>query len=378
MKKYDLIFSGDLHLCDILFSSHPGMKGDSKFLLSQLDSLSSEHNAGLVLLGDIFDKRFPSPYIISLFASYLRKHDFCYIVGQHDGNIITQWPDLLNLLTDNTVHHLTEDRIYDFYGFTITGFDYKPKGEIEEIIKKVPSSSCDILCCHQLLKQVWGQDGVWNLDLDWIKPNKIKFLALGDWHKTPNEGKHKGFYWAYTGSGLLRSIDEPLNKYCLGLYSEGSSLKVEKIPLKTRPVIYSEVRSENQLDKWLSEIPSNIEEIISKAFFKEGIPEEVSKPLVVLRFPSDIQGINQIDSVLKPFIKKADCFFHPMPWRPVSDNEESMDSKVDSININDIINEFVDSTTAPELHSLVSDLISSENPSEVITAFKRRRGIEDV
>lgn len=376
MRKYKLIFAGDLHLCDTLFASHPGMKGDSEFLLSQLSTLCSEHKAGLVLLGDIFDKRFPSPYIVSLFVSYLKEHSFCYIVGQHDGHVITQWPELLSLLTNNIVHHLTEDRVYDFCGVTITGFDYKSKSEVEEIIKKVPRTpACDILCCHQLLKQVWGQEGVWNLDLDWIKPNKIKILALGDWHKTPNEGTYKDFYWAYTGSGLLRSIDEPLNKSCLGLVANGSSLKLERIPLKTRPVIYSEVRSEKQLDKWLSEISDRIVETITKAI-EEGIPEEVSKPLVALRFPLDLQGINQIESILKPLIKKADCFFHPMPWKPVGEVEPIISSEV--ININDIINEFADSTTAPELHNLVSDLISSENPSEVITAFKRRRGIEEI
>lgn len=84
-KKFDLILGADFHLRDEI----PKCREREEYLAAQerklkfIRDLCTEHNATLLVAGDVFDDWKPSPWLISLALRYLPKGTIV-VPGQHD------------------------------------------------------------------------------------------------------------------------------------------------------------------------------------------------------------------------------------------------------------------------------------------------------
>ena len=92
--------------------------------------------------------------------------------------------------------------------------------------------------CHQMFREVFNMDGVWNIDTEWI-PEHVKYVLVGDLHEPVEfEGHHHVKAW-YSGSMYMCKLDEPPAKSFLdvGITDDGK-MQVQRIPLKSRAFIF--------------------------------------------------------------------------------------------------------------------------------------------
>lgn len=385
MASEEIVFAGDLHAARSIYVTHPNMIDDSQFALHQIATYCLNNNLPLVLLGDNFNKRFPGPDVINWFLESLANVNVYFIQGQHDMQPVLAWPEVVSFgprikksLDQRNSKEKTPACI-EVSGIKLYGFDFLPRTKLQECLKLVPSD-CEILCLHALIKDVMGIDEAWHLDTDWI-PTHVDTTVLGDWHGLPQSGITNGRKWLYTGSSSMQSVTEPTEKTFLVAKrvcpdSAGKDkFEFERIPLKTRPYIFADVRHEKELETWISSIVKTCKEAREEAT-SLGIPDSVTRPFVVLRYNVGIENAYQkIMNTIGTLITDGIIYFHPMPNRSfVSEGKEDC-ALSKQISVADAIAELVDRELSPELHSLVTDLTHTADPEEVITGFKQRHDV---
>lgn len=384
-----IVFAGDLHAARTIYVTHPNMTGDSQFALRQITDFCRENSMPLCLCGDNFNKRYPEPEIVAWFLELLAGLDVYYIVGQHDLHRGAQWPEIEAGAAWPRRHLGAEPRensCFEVSGIKLYGFDFLPRTKLEERLKQVPED-CEILCMHGLIKDVMGIEEAWHLDMEWV-PEHVKVTVLGDWHGIPQDGETAGRKWLYTGSSSMQSVTEPTAKTFLvcrrTIDIDSSKLKgavntkalcFERIPLRTRPYIFGDVRYENELAEWCSKIKATCERAHNEALGRE-VPDEVARPFVVLRYSVGIKdAYRQIMDALGPLIETGDVYYHPLPNRAFVPEGEDGNVLDKQVSVDGAIGELVDRELAPELHALVTDLAHAADPKEVVHGFKHRHEV---
>lgn len=364
-----MVFVGDLHASDNTYASIPGMVGDSKFALSQISDFCRTNSYPLVLLGDTFNNRFPSPSVQQWFFKLISTIDVAFICGQHDMHRDVAVPEIetgssnlrirLNDLTNSTLLN----------GIRIWGFDHVSLTQIESELEHVPLD-CDVLCCHQMLKQVAPSIGSWNMDIEQV-PTHVRLTVLGDWHGQPDSGVTAGRRWQYTGSMTMRSVSEPVRKsFLVVTKNRNGELSVEKRPLLTRPFLRVELSDADQLERFLASVDDHVAGSCETAIL-QGMPNDVAIPYVYVVYSTAIDRVaSRLASCLDALRSTRKAFIRVVPV--MSPEEVAEVSHVASLD--EIIDSEVDPTMLPDLNQLVRSLASGDT-DEVVKEFLQRRDI---
>ncbi len=369
-----IVFAGDLHASPAIYTSLPGMQGDSEFALQQITDYARQHDHALVLLGDNFDRRFPDSGTLARVLELLDGSDVAFIQGQHDVQPSISWPDVSPYTVGERVH--LNGKLIEWKGIKLYGLDCeRSRDKLAEKLKKVPKD-CEILCLHQLIKQVMGIEEAWHLDIAQV-PEHVKYTVLGDWHGLPQNGETDGRKWAYTGSSTMRSISEPTGKSFLVAQKISDQIGWERVPLLTRPFMLNDVRFETELTTWCDAINAAFQKATKDALGK-GVPLQVARPFVALRFNVAIPGAHdKIMAAIGPSIEDGSIHFHPMPHRKFTPDSPDYANVGANVSAQAAIDESIDKVICPELHELVSDLANAPDPRVIAVAFKHRHRVYD-
>jgi len=381
-----LVFAGDLHASETIYSSYPSMRGDSEFALEQLTAFcrSQPVTTPLVLLGDNFDKQHPPAETVGWVLQKLRGLHVVYIVGQHDrqyGDF--QWLDLAKHCSAS-VTHLSGDSVAPYTaadGVSLWGFDNLPRDQAEATMSRAPI--CDIVCVHQLFPQAMGLEGAWTFDPAWVKQSKL--LLAGDYHGNPDSGVTGDVNWFYTGSSSMRSISEPTLKSFITVEKSKGTLSVSRRKLVTRPFIGFAVTTRDSLLTFCDQLPDRIAKLIdglksiSGTFDTYGVkvPDSLCAPFIALKFSTSVPEVPaEVKRAISPLIAKNRVHLHMMPMHDRASSGDLPRAAV-GINTQDVIDTFVDKTVSPNLHEFVSNLAGARQPNDYLLSFRNVNDIPD-
>lgn len=259
------ILSGDLHLLRKpgLWASRSEIAGDDIFALDQVIQICLDNDATPFFLGDVLDSvsNLPRPLVALHGALKRLNKPFKFMQGNHDSikaghsDGSYTWLSIL----DGAEH--VDGKVFEFEGKKAYALDYFPEPEAKEALLTIPSDT-EVLFLHGSCDLAMPINYHFKAE---DLPSSVKYVFAGDWHicesfKLPNGG----VLW-YTGATYLTRVTEPLDKYVLKVWADGSDLKIEKVPLKTRPVYRA------------SELSSAVGILTDTR-----LPEEVQRPLVLV------------------------------------------------------------------------------------------------
>jgi len=344
----------------------PSMRGDSYAALDQIVEVCVAEGAGtsLLLSGDIFDKSKPDSESVDRFRAAMDKLrnsavDVYAIQGQHE-KADPPWATALG-----AAKYVGAGVPFDIVvgngkaasRVSIIGFDYTTADDLKAKMKSF--KKVDIVLIHQMAKQALDIDGAWNFDIDWLGKTKAKLVLAGDYHGHLNVGR----LW-YPGATHFRKIDEISDKFFLRVIP-GKTFKVEPLRLWTRPVLQVRVINDEQLDEAITQI-------MDTSLEAESRPEEISRPLVVARYSSNVKSV--VPRIEEACSKKE----YLLRLKPlVGDKQDSEHTELPqaSATLHGCLDEIVNRDTDGELHSFVSSLIDAEDPRMVLEATKQHLGI---
>lgn len=367
-----LALVGDLHASRFIYTGLPGMRGDSRYALTQIVDVCLRRGLDLIFLGDTFDARFPEPDVVGEVLHLIADIDVAYLVGQHDrhdyGWLNVSRSDRLRL-------RLKPSERWTMAGINVSGFDFAPRPVLLENLARVPRGT-EILCLHQMLADVapMGNGQLSAAEL----PEHVSVTALGDWHGMPQAGEHGGRRWFYTGSMTMRSYNEPVDKtFVIVTRGSDGELQIERVPLNSRPLVRGDLLDIDDLTTWLSTANRVIQDVRVSAL-ERGVPEDVAVPLVAVRYNVEIDGAHgKLMDVLQPLSDRGEAFVHLVLNRKyVQSQIDCAAIQVAHVNVDDVINEVVDRRISPELHGLVTELAYTSEPDTVVAAYKRRNGVD--
>jgi len=385
MSGSNLAFMGDLHLSRTIYSKIPNMVQDTTFALQQFARFCEDQGAAAVFLGDTFDTPFPSAEMLSAFFKTMQNVDLANIVGQHDRQPYIQWPEVeaecgSKLRLDLSI----SDKGYPtFFGdIMLWGLNHTPRALLKSELAAVHADT-EILCLHQTIKQVISvgkEEDVetrrWDLDMEWV-PDDVEHTILADWHY-PEAGTTGNRKWLYTGSATMRSISEPVEKSFISVTRKTDGrggLQFDRIPLKTRPFIFVDLKLADEFDAWCSTIDDDVTKAYDTAIAAD-IPHEVAIPLVVLRFDVSIDDAQaKLHKALGSRIHKGMVFVHLLPVRSFV---EAVPDYVDvdaGVSVQAAVDEVVDPEISPEVHKLATELATAAAPRDVVTAYKHKNAV---
>lgn len=245
-----LVFMGDLHLQPRIWKHKP-LHGDAYYSWLQILDFCVEHQANLILLGDVLDTQKPDSGTVKELLDGLKKvrdagGTIAAIQGQHD---ISEPPWVSLGGKDHSVVRLTLGNVLTIQGLRIAGLDYTPAPQLESALESI--THCDILCMHQLLQEVCaGGEGDITLDrLSSIASSYgISMVAMGDYHESAVLMDNPLVF--YTGSSCIQSIREHPEKFFM--YWDIQKLRLIPIPLITRRIVKLHINSEEELERVLS------------------------------------------------------------------------------------------------------------------------------
>jgi hypothetical protein len=278
------VIAADFHLRERAWERYPGLEGDSYYGLSQVVDVCVSRGLSLVGLGDLFDERRPSPrsmVVAQLAVEKMRQADldFWYLRGNHD-------------MTDPAWLSLFPHAVplggccYEAGGLLFAGLDYQPRDlflpELCDMLNVY--SRVDVLCCHQAWRELSGG----RCDAAVSDLFGVRCLASGDLHRsviaTHLDSSGLPVVVLSPGALCLQAIDEPDEHYCLVLYDD---LSVERVKLRSRPVVRLAIDSTAALGEAISTLPARLA-------VDESLPPGISKPIVDVRLSPGVPDAHSV------------------------------------------------------------------------------------
>ncbi len=283
------VLSSDWHLLPGAWKKYPRVTKDAYCSLSQIVDLTIELDVPLVGAGDLFDNKTPpSESVVFCSQQMKRLQDnnlkVYYVQGQHEESTPT-WMSLF----PNTVHidsFLTgKAQLFELFGgMTVCGMDIEKTAEgMDEktkAMKALKSGQLDLFITHQ----IWG-DFIKKGQLDSFKLRTVDFFKMvysGDCHEYIVDTHIENCIALSTGSTCMQAVNESPCKKVNVLFDD---LSFKSYELITRPFKLLTVKTKEHLD-YILDTPK--ENILGVSDF-EAIPEEIRKPLVIVRCNNKLQ-----------------------------------------------------------------------------------------
>lgn len=175
-----LIMYGDPHLQSCAWVSRPTLSGDAFVALDAVVKLCLEHNADLVVPGDLFDSPNPPSLAVDQFrkaVKALRKAGLDVISTQGNHDLVPTGDPKWGVLCGTTDG---DARTFQAGGLTCYGLDYRPQKELQLALADVPP--LDVLFVHQFLDLYDNRPGLWNMAAECV-PAHVRTVALNDIHE---------------------------------------------------------------------------------------------------------------------------------------------------------------------------------------------------
>lgn len=276
------VFCADLHLVDGAWASRPAIYGDSYYSFEQIIDYCIEHKLPMIMGGDILEKKQNLARPIAKLCAGLSRMQIAkvpvyYIQGNHEYDRNAPW-----LSVHEWPIHMHEAR-FDINGVSVCGFDWLPRGEIQEAFKRVPTT-VDILVTHQVWKDLMGNVGRPECELTDV--HHVQTVLAGDFHitKTVESTNAQGqpIKMLSPGSTCMQDIGEVPEKsfFVVGRIPTTGQITFAPVTLNTRKFLGYTVKDQDALDKLCAgEFVRDIQ-----ASTPAWLPEEIRKPLVRVKF----------------------------------------------------------------------------------------------
>jgi hypothetical protein len=274
------VFCADLHLEDGAWSTRPGIYGDSYYSFAQIVDYCIEHKLSLIMGGDILEKKqnLARP-IAKLCEGLTRLQDAgikaYYIQGNHEFDRNAPW---LSIHPWPTYMHGAS---FDINGVKVSGFDWLPRGDIQEAFKRVPQNT-DVLVTHQVWKDFMGEIGRTECELTDV--HNVQTVLAGDFHVTKVvesvNAQGQPIKMLSPGSTCMQDMGESAEKFFFVIAKNAAGqFEFVPVPLATRKVANYVVKDTETLDKLCAgQLTADI------AALRGGLPPELDKPLVRIKF----------------------------------------------------------------------------------------------
>ena len=276
------VFCADLHLVDGAWASRPAIYGDSYYSFEQIIDYCIKHKLPMIMGGDILEKKQNLARPIAKLCAGLSRMQIAkvpvyYIQGNHEYDRNAPW-----LSVHEWPIHMHEAR-FDINGVIVCGFDWLPRGEIQEAFKRVPTT-VDILVTHQVWKDLMGNVGRPECELTDV--HHVQTVLAGDFHitKTVESTNAQGqpIKMLSPGSTCMQDIGEVPEKsfFVVGRVPTTGQITFAPVTLNTRKFLGYTVKDQDALDKLCAgEFVRDIQ-----ASTPAWLPEEIRKPLVRVKF----------------------------------------------------------------------------------------------
>jgi hypothetical protein len=275
------VFTADLHLEDGAWSTRPGIYGDAYYSFSQIVAYCIEHELPLILGGDVLEKKSNSARPIAKLCEGLTQMQAAhvpvyYIQGNHEYDRNAPW-----LSVHEWPIHMHEAR-FDINGVSVCGFDWLPRGEIQEAFKRVPTT-VDILITHQVWKDFMGNVGRTECELTDV--HHVRTVLAGDFHVTKiAEGvgaQSQSVRMLSPGSICMQDNGESPEKFFFVVErTESGAIDFRSVKLRTRRFLEYIVNSQDLLDSLCAgQLTADI-----AAASQNDLPADIKKPIVRVKF----------------------------------------------------------------------------------------------
>lgn len=280
-------FIADSHINSRGIRSEIGF-ADSIYALAQAVEYCLEQEIPLVIGGDLFHRARPESWLLDKANTVLRRMpqgSVWAIQGNHDIDPEFPW------FSHCQVGHL-DQRTVEIGGYQVYGLDYAPSQKTAERLLNVPE--VDILVCHQALKQGLGFEQAWNMDLNWVQPQKVRYLLMGDLHRVYQtlRSDDDQVTALYSGVQYATKADEVGQHSLIRVFDRPEDfpqdLPFSRIPLRERPMMRLSIENEEQFNQVIPQIEDFVQQD------DQTLPQELRQPILILRYYKDIDGIEHL------------------------------------------------------------------------------------
>jgi hypothetical protein len=197
-----------------------------------------------------------------------------WILGNHDGGV-PWWGLYPQALAAG-------GKPAKFLGLPAFALDWTPRDRLLGAIEGIPAGT-RVALLHQSWDGLMGS-GSCEGKLEWLAGRGIDYLFSGDLHQVRHEAA--GSLVAFSPGALcLQAINEDNVHGFLVAGRDGDDLAVEWVGIRSRPRLEAALDSGDDLEEWLETLDATL-----AAADDAGLPDEVKKPLVSVRFRVDIPG----------------------------------------------------------------------------------------
>ena len=348
-----ILVASDLHISEKIWQHKP-ITGDSYYSWKQIVQIGCDNNVDAVILaGDLLDKQSNTSGPIQQFTEGLRifieaEIPVYFNQGQHEFQE-NPWAKLV----PRCVH--LHKKSFKRDGVEIYGLDFQATEKLHEELKQIPKTA-SVLVAHQVWADFMGDIAKPQAAFSDI-PEHITTLITGDYHVSSAK-KHGKRLVISPGSSHLRSISEPVDKFCYLL--ELPSQKVTEVPLRTRRCIEFETKYKSQ-QAIVEQLTQEIDNAYEYAATHK-LPESLVRPLV--RITHDIAD-KEIQRQLTSLLGERVHFF----WKCVNERakldgeDQAAELSEARVTMADCLDEFVDPEEEPVVFNLAERLLQSDEPA---------------
>jgi len=310
MPKPILAFCADLQARESAYRSVYELRGDDLYALNQVvDYCNSNSRQGnplhMIMGGDQVDTPTISDEHTVALRKVLRKipGDRClYIDGNHERGF-----KRLSLEGGGaSVARPMEGKIFDIAGYRVAGYNWRTRRQWESFIETGNFVEADILILHGFASQVVSALGLppdeaplCDMDLEWFD-GKYKLVLMGDIHMEWQWQGPKGTRFMYSGSMWMHRLGEPEAKSFIVVNDD---LSVEKVPLRSRPFLRTDMKSKEDISRiqsWLDSC-SNVPYVLD-------MQEYMGKMLPRLHITVPSEMTSELAGAIDKFKQKAFVF----------------------------------------------------------------------
>lgn len=295
-----------------------------------------------------------STFVNSLLDAGLR---VMAIQGQHDYTE-PSWTSAIS----NKIEHV-DKQLFTPFDTDIVAYGLDNRRDIdrvEEEIRAVPKNA-NMLVVHQMFRDVFNMEGVWNIDTAWMSDN-IKYVLAGDFHEPVDFQSGKQHVW-YPGSTYMCKLDEIPEKSFCDITGTADKLVVTRIPLKSRKFIICNVTTPEEIATVRKSIETELANIDPEKYDTE------MKPVVAVNYASTVQGVvTAMDAVCGD---AAYMWPRPTTLRVMEIGTEEQVFSVEHKNMAGCLPAFKDQITK-EAYDFVGDLIANPDTEQVLATYKEK------
>lgn len=323
------VWFADSHLDLYNWATASNLRYDSihafRFIVNHVKKLASgPDDIPVFCAGDFWDDRKPASEVIETVRKLLdrlRKHGgwLYYIQGQHD----LADPPWLNAISNYPEHlHGRSLVLPGRPQEVIYGLDWTPGHQLAKRLAEIPPETT-ILMCHQVWEDLMGShvrsEGAFH------QIPHVHTVFTGDYHACRFLTKFHGasgqpLTVVSPGSTNLRSITETPAKFFFVL---DSRMNWNPVRIPTRPVVYAEVTSEQQLQDFMKTWPSRLSKAKTRATARR-LPEELSRPILYVRYWQTPELDHLQVAIDQLVADQAFVFYKPLSAKEEDGGEDSL------------------------------------------------------